>query len=681
MHALCIPSVRALCLAISSVVWLLPAGRSLAAEYPAPKEGDYIIKDFRFRSGETLPEVRIHYRTIGQPQRDASGKVTNAVLIMHGTTGTGGQFINAGFAGELFGKGQLLDGEKYFLIIPDDIGHGASSKPSDGLHAKFPRYGYLDMIDAEHRLVADGLKVNHLRLVFGTSMGGMHTWLWGEQYPDFMDALMPMASLPEQISGRNRMWRQMIAQAIRNDPQWKDGEYTEQPPGLKMVAEIMDFMGSNPALHYRQAPTGKQAEEAMDRYANNFERTHDANDVLYAFECSRDYDPGPDLEKITAPLLAINSADDLINPPDLGILERNIKRVKNGRAITIPEGPETRGHGTHTRAVVWKQDMEEFLKQTEPAAQPSGADNAKGRGGAAANQGPWGPAELPGKGLAQHSFLYAGEGGGMNIYLIKDGKVAWSYSHPGRGEISDATMLSNGNILFAHQFGVTEVSPDKKIVWNYDAPAGTEIHTAQPIGAERMMMVQNGDPAKLLVVNKSSGATEKEFVLPTANPKNTHPQFRHARVTSVGTFLVAHMDMGKVVEYDKDGKEIWSVAVPSPWAAARLKNGNTLVTSNRNLVREVNPAGETVWELKQSDVPDIRLFNTQTACRLASGNTIVNNWRTPQGGNQPVQLLEVTPDKKLVWAVRSWDDPNLGPSTNIQVLDEPGAAEKAELQR
>jgi homoserine O-acetyltransferase len=351
---------------VGVVLCLFASGSHLvAAEYPAPTEGDYIIKDFHFRSGETLPELKIHYRAIGQPQRDASGKVTNTVLIMHGTTGTGGQFINAGFAGELFGKGQLLDAEKHFLIMPDDIGHGKSSKPSDGMHAKFPRYGYLDMVDAEHRLVADGLKVNHLRLVFGTSMGGMHTWLWGEQYPDFMDALMPMASLPEQISGRNRMWRQMIAEAIRSDPQWKDGEYTEQPQGLKMVAEIMDFMGSNPLLHYRQAPTGMQAAEAMDRSANNFARTHDANDVLYAFECSRDYDPAPDLEKITAPLLAINSADDLINPPDLGILERNIKRVKNGRAITIPEGPETRGHGTHTRAVVWKQDMEQFLKQTE----------------------------------------------------------------------------------------------------------------------------------------------------------------------------------------------------------------------------------------------------------------------------------------------------------------------------
>jgi homoserine O-acetyltransferase len=352
-------------IAFGAVTVWLAAAVSSAAEYPAPKEADYIIKDFHFRSGEMLPELRIHYREIGQPQRDASGKVTNAVLIMHGTTGTGGQFINAGFAGELFGKGQLLDAEKYFLIMPDDIGHGKSSKPSDGMHAKFPRYGYLDMIDAEHRLVADGLKVNHLRLVFGTSMGGMHTWLWGEQYPDFMDALMPMASLPEQISGRNRMWRQIIAEAIRNDPQWKNGDYTEQPQGLKMVAEIMDFMGGNPLSHYRQAPTGQQAAAAMDRYAENFVRTHDANDVLYAFECSRDYDPGPDLEKIAAPLLAINSADDLINPPDLGILERNIKRVKNGRAITVPEGPETRGHGTHTRAVVWKQDMEQFLKQTE----------------------------------------------------------------------------------------------------------------------------------------------------------------------------------------------------------------------------------------------------------------------------------------------------------------------------
>jgi homoserine O-acetyltransferase/O-succinyltransferase len=351
------------CIACGLALWA--SWEAQAAEYPPPTQGDYVIHDFHFHNGATLPELKMHYRTEGKPQRDEKGVVRNAVLIMHGTTGTGKQFDVAEFAGELFGKGQLLDAEKYYIIMPDDIGHGQSSKPSDGLHAKFPNYRYADMIDAEYKLVTDGLGVNHLRLVMGTSMGGMHTWLWGEAYPDFMDALMPLASLPEQISGRNRWWRSMTSQAIRGDPEWKDGDYTTQPRGLQQAGGISLFMGSNPATQYRKAPTGDEAERVLDNYEATYTRTHDANDVLYAIESSRDYDPAPALEKITAPLLAINSADDLINPPDLGILERQIKRVKNGKAITIPESSETRGHGTHTRAVVWKQYLEELLKQTE----------------------------------------------------------------------------------------------------------------------------------------------------------------------------------------------------------------------------------------------------------------------------------------------------------------------------
>lgn len=304
------------------------------------------------------------------------------------------------------------------------------------------------------------------------------------------------------------------------------------------------------------------------------------------------------------------------------------------------------------------------------------------RGNRGADDRPYGPAELPGKGLAQHPFLYAGEAPTLNIYIVRDGKVDWSYTHPGRGEISDATQLSNGNILFAYQFGVALVSPEKKVLWQHDAPAGTEIHTAQPMGTDRVMFVQNGDPAKLVVMKIADNAVEKEFNLPTGNPRNVHVQFRHARVTKAGTFLVAHMDMNKVSEYDDTGTEIWTVTVPSPWSAARLKNGNTLVTGNRNFVREINPAGETVWELTQADVPDIRLFNTQTSCRLANGNTLVTNWRGPRGGNYPIQVIEVTPEKKLVWGLRSWEEPaNLGPASNIQILDEPGAAEKAELER
>src|SRR5436309_4658210 len=310
-----IPRIRSL----TFISAIFTASFVFAADYATPTEGDYVISDFKFASGETLPELRLHYRTLGKPDKDASGKVINAVLITHGTTGSGAQFIRPEFAGELFGKDQPLDATKFFIVLPDGIGHGKSSKPSDGLHAKFPHYGYVDMVEAQFRLLTGGLAINHARLVMGTSMGGMHTWLWGETHPDFMDALMPLASLPAQISGRNRVWRRMIIDAIRNDPAWEGGEYKTQPPSLRTAAEILWFMSSNPALRQNEAPTLAKADEALDKFVSGYVKTADGNDVLYALEASHDYDPGPNLEKISAPLLAINSADDLINPPELGI--------------------------------------------------------------------------------------------------------------------------------------------------------------------------------------------------------------------------------------------------------------------------------------------------------------------------------------------------------------------------
>jgi homoserine O-acetyltransferase len=339
---------------------------AVAADYPAPVEADYTIRDFKFASGETLPELRIHYRTLGKIDKNAQGKVTNAVLIMHGTTGSGAQFVpRPEFADELFGKDEPLDATKFFIVLPDGIGHGKSSKPSDGLHAKFPRYGYNDMIEADYRLLTDGLGVNHARLIMGTSMGGMHTWLWGEQHPDFMDALMPLACLPTQISGRNRAWRKTIIDAIRNDPAWQNGEYKIQPPSLRTAAEMLWFMSSNPVLRQQEAPTLREADEKIDKFVTDHNKTADANDVLYALEASHDYDPGPNLEKIQAPLLAINFADDLINPPELGILEREIKRVPHGRAIIMPMSDKTRGHGSHTLAALWKDELVKLLKETE----------------------------------------------------------------------------------------------------------------------------------------------------------------------------------------------------------------------------------------------------------------------------------------------------------------------------
>src|SRR3954469_6759399 len=321
---------------------------------PEMVEDDFVRKNFRFNSGETLPELRIHARTRGKPKMNERGFVTNAVLIMHGTGGTGGQFTGRGFAGELFLPGQPLDVTKYFIVLPDDIGHGNSSKPSDGLRAKFPRYGYQDMITAEYRLLSEGLAVNHLRLVMGTSMGGMHTWLWGERWPEFMDALMPLASVPGQISGRNRVWRRVVIDAIRNDPEWQGGNYTKQPPSPRTAAEMLWLVSSNPVIRQRATPTLDSTDVVIDDYVVNWVRYNDVNDQLYALESSLDYDPGPDLEKIAAPLFAVNSPDDLVNPPEIGLLEKEITRVPKGRAIMIPLSDRTAGHGTHTLAAVSK---------------------------------------------------------------------------------------------------------------------------------------------------------------------------------------------------------------------------------------------------------------------------------------------------------------------------------------
>jgi homoserine O-acetyltransferase len=337
-----------------------------AAEYPAPQSGNFVLRNFEFASGQSLPELRMHYRTLGQPHRDAKGVVRNAVLILHGTTGSGSQFLRPEFADELFGPGQPLDATRYYLILPDNIGHGKSTKPSDGLRGRFPRYGYRDMVAAQHRLVTEGLGVNHLRLVMGTSMGGMHTWLWGQTHPDFMDALMPMACLPAQISGRNRVWRRIVIDAVRTDPEWQNGNYESQPRGLHTALAMMYLMSSNPARRLAESPTLAAADEALDRYIKERLATADANDMLYAFEASHDYDPAPGLETIRAPLVAINSADDLINPPELGILEREISRVRGGRAIVLPLSDQTQGHGTHTVAAVWKQYLSEFLARTNP---------------------------------------------------------------------------------------------------------------------------------------------------------------------------------------------------------------------------------------------------------------------------------------------------------------------------
>jgi homoserine O-acetyltransferase/O-succinyltransferase len=336
---------------------------ALAADYPAPKEGDWIARDFRFHTGEVMPELRLHYTTIGA----AAGE---PVLILHGTTGSGSGMLTPAFAGELFGPGQPLDASRYFVILPDAIGAGKSSKPSDGLRAKFPRYNYDDMVAAQYRLGTEGLGIRRLRLVLGNSMGGMHTWLWGETYPDAMDALVPMASQPTEMSGRNWMLRRMLIDAIRNDPDWKGGDYTTQPAAFRTANVFFGIAtnGGSQAYH-KQAPTREAADKLVaERMAAPF--TADANDFLYQWDASRDYNPAPRLERITATLLAINSADDERNPPELGIMERELPRIKNARLYLIPASAETRGHATTFFAKFWKAQLADLLRTTPVGAKP-----------------------------------------------------------------------------------------------------------------------------------------------------------------------------------------------------------------------------------------------------------------------------------------------------------------------
>jgi homoserine O-acetyltransferase/O-succinyltransferase len=360
MHSWRILSACALCAALCMSFGTASAQATVGAARAI--EGDYIIHDFHFESGETLPELRLHYITLGKPRRDAQGKVDNAVLILHGTGGSGRSLLNEHFAGVLYGKGQLLDTSQYYVILPDGIGHGKSSKPSDGLHARFPQYAYADMVAAQHALVVQGLQVDHLRLVLGTSMGCMHTFLWGETYPDFMDALMPLACLPVQIAGRNRLWRNLVIEAIRKDPEWMQGDYKTEPLGaLRTAAGLLLIAGSAPIQMQLTLPTRDAADQFLDEFMQRQLADLDANDFLYQVSASRDYDPSAGLEKIKAPLTQVNSADDFINPPELGIAEREIKHVKNGRFVLLPASDQTHGHGTHTWAALWKPYLEQLL--------------------------------------------------------------------------------------------------------------------------------------------------------------------------------------------------------------------------------------------------------------------------------------------------------------------------------
>jgi homoserine O-acetyltransferase len=334
--------------------------------YPTAVEGDYIIKDFTFESKESISQLNLHYTTLGKPVKDETGRVINAVLIIHGTGSSGHQFLSEQFAGNLFNAGQLLDVTKYFIILPDGIGIGKSCKPNDGLHMKFPKYTYNDIVKADYSLLTEHLEVNHLRLVIGTSMGGMLTWVWGYTYPDFMDALMPFASLPVEIAGRNRMWRKLAINLIEMDPKWNKGEYEAEPKmGLAAAYANIMFMTGSALQLQKKAPTKEESDSLVDAMLNHFlAGAVDANDLIYQLDASRNYNPSPYLSKIKAPLFAVNSADDEINPPELKIMEKEIPNVKNGRYILLPITDKTTGHGTYSNPEVWRSYLKELFEFT-----------------------------------------------------------------------------------------------------------------------------------------------------------------------------------------------------------------------------------------------------------------------------------------------------------------------------
>ena len=354
-----------LLIALAALAW---SGAAAAQpDYAAQlREGDAVLRDFRFESGERMSELRIHYATLGTPRRDSKGAVTNAVMVLHGTGGSGRQFLQPQFAGELFGPGQPLDISRYYVILPDGIGHGKSSKPSDGMRMRFPRYDYDDMVEAQRRMLVEGLRVTRLRLLMGTSMGCMHGFVWAETHPDFVRAMMPMACLPTEIAGHNRMWRKLVVEGIKADPAWAGGNYSGQPlQGLRTAVSILQIAGFAPLYLQKAYPTRDSADAyILDRVARDLP-TRDANDLIYQIEASRNYDPWPRLERIRTPLTWVNSADDFINPAEYGIAEDAARRLKTGRYILIRATSDTRGHGTHSWAKFWRQELIDLLARTE----------------------------------------------------------------------------------------------------------------------------------------------------------------------------------------------------------------------------------------------------------------------------------------------------------------------------
>jgi homoserine O-acetyltransferase len=343
------------------LIILALASAAGAQSFPAPERHDFVVRNFRFQSGESLPEVRIHYRTIGTPARDAKGRITNGVMVLHGSSGDAGQVLAASFTEPLLSKGGPLDARKFFLIFPDNLGNGRSTKPSDGLRAKFPKYGYHDMVTLQHRLVTEGLGIDRLRLIIGISMGGMQAWLWGIRYPDAIDGLIPIAAQPVAIQGRNLLWRRILSQAIRKDPEWNNGHYAKQPQGFLSIMPMFDMLVQSPARLGESLTTYDRADAHLAEVLEETLEEDDANNILYRFESSFDFNPEPDLHKIRAPVLTILFEDDELNPTTLGTMERVMPKVKTGRMVVIPAGPDTEGHRTQVKASVWREHVRAFM--------------------------------------------------------------------------------------------------------------------------------------------------------------------------------------------------------------------------------------------------------------------------------------------------------------------------------
>jgi homoserine O-acetyltransferase/O-succinyltransferase len=351
---------------LMATLWLFVFALNVGAQQPVPVEKDFVIKDFRFQNGTSLPEVRLHYRTIGTPERDASGQIRNAVLLLHGSSGDATQLLATSFSGALFTPGQPLDATKYFLILPDIIGNGKSTKPSDGLHARFPKYGYTDMVELEHRLVTEELGIRHLRLVMGVSMGGMHTWMWGYKYPGMMDALVPIAAQPGPVEGRNLLWRRILSQAIRTDPEWKNGDYTQQPRGFLSIMPMFDMLIQSPVRLNETLTDYEKTDAYLQQVTEKSRNVDDANNILFRFEASFDYNPIPHLESIQAPLLAIVFPDDELNPPELNVMEKWMPHVKKGSTAYVPVNASSQGHRTQVQAGLWRTRLSDFLNSLPP---------------------------------------------------------------------------------------------------------------------------------------------------------------------------------------------------------------------------------------------------------------------------------------------------------------------------